>query len=64
MATSRPVWVVTRATEMPPARARALPVPKSLITWKVSIMPSTVPSRPSSGATAASTPMASWRISS
>jgi len=64
MATSRPVWVVIRAIEMPPAMARELPVPKTEITLKVSIIPSTVPSSPSNGATAASTAMAARRASS
>ena len=53
----RPVWVVTRATEIPEAMARTLPVPNTVMTSKVSIIPTTVPKSPMSGATADSTPI-------
>ena len=55
MATARPSSVVIRASLMPPDMSRGSPVPNRVITRKVSIMPVTVPSRPSSGATAPST---------
>ncbi len=58
MATIKPVWVVISATEIPAAMALALPVPNTVITSKVCIMPTTVPSSPSKGATADSTRMA------
>ena len=51
MATSKPVCVVINASEMPPAMALAFPVPNTANTSKVAIMPVTVPSKPSSGAT-------------
>src|SRR5690606_22130140 len=51
MATTRPSTVVTRACEIPDAITVGSPVPNSVIAWKVWIMPVTVPSRPSSGAT-------------
>src|SRR6056297_2173175 len=53
IATVRPSTVVTRACQMPPAISFGSPVPNSVIAWKVAIMPVTVPSSPSSGATAA-----------
>src|SRR6056297_843995 len=51
IATVRPSTVVTRACEMPPAISFGSPVPNSVIAWNVTIMPVTVPSSPSSGAT-------------
>ena len=49
----RPNIVVTKACEIPPAISFGSPVPKSVIDWKVSIIPTTVPNKPKSGATAA-----------
>ncbi|MNY45258.1 hypothetical protein D3C86_1803470 [compost metagenome] len=45
--------MVTRASEMPPAISLGSPVPNRVMAWKVAIIPTTVPSRPSSGATEA-----------
>src|SRR5690606_24471453 len=53
IATTRPSTVVMSAVEIPPAISFGSPVPNSVIDSKVRIMPVTVPSRPSSGATAA-----------
>ena len=55
IATDRPSAVVTSAWLMPPAIMRGSPVPNRVMSWKVWIMPTTVPSRPSRGAMAAST---------
>ena len=41
------------AIEMPPAINFGSPVPKSVMDWKVSIIPMTVPRRPVKGATVA-----------
>ncbi|MNJ02042.1 hypothetical protein D3C73_1618540 [compost metagenome] len=55
--TIRPAAVVTRALEIPPASTAALAVIcEPMKALKMSIMPSTVPSRPSSGAMAAMVP--------
>ena len=43
--------VVTKACEIPPAMSFGSPVPNNVIAWKVLIIPVTVPSSPSSGAT-------------
>ncbi len=51
IATQSPSTVVTSACEIPPAISFGSPVPKSVIAWKVLIMPVTVPSSPISGAT-------------
>ncbi len=51
MATTRPSTVVTRAVEIPPAISFGSPAPYSVMAWNVTIIPVTVPSRPSSGAT-------------
>ena len=51
MATHKPSTVVINAVEMPPAMVFGSPVPNRVMAWKVRIMPMTVPSRPSSGAT-------------
>src|SRR6056297_639896 len=64
IATVRPSTVVTSAWEIPPAISFGSPVPNSVIAWKVAIMPVTVPSRPSNGATAAMTLMAPCQVSS
>ena len=45
--------MVTRACEIPPAICFGSPVPNTVIAWNVSIIPITVPSNPSNGATAA-----------
>ncbi|MNR64079.1 hypothetical protein D3C85_1865980 [compost metagenome] len=55
MATIRPKAVLYSATEMPCASARGS-VPPGACEPKISIMPITVPSRPSSGAIAAMVP--------
>src|SRR5690606_31756417 len=52
IATLRPAAVVISAVEIPPARRPASPLPCTMITENTSIMPNTVPSRPSSGAIA------------
>ena len=46
-----PIAVVTNAIEIEPAINFGSPVPNSVIAWKVRIIPVTVPSRPSRGAT-------------
>jgi len=51
METISPVWVVIRATEIPSAMARALPVPNTVITSKVRIMPSNGSQQPQQRAT-------------
>ena len=63
-----PAWVQIRASLMPPESDLALPEPCAEITANMSIIPVTVPRRPSSGATPASTAMAgrprvSWPVS-
>ncbi|MNW02122.1 hypothetical protein D3C71_1978620 [compost metagenome] len=58
MATIRPAAVVTRALAIPPASTGALAMPFSMKPPKISIMPITVPSRPSNGAMAAMVPRA------
>ena len=50
MATTRPTTVVSRAEEMPGARAAMSATPLAAIVWKASITPHTVPKRPRSGA--------------
>ena len=57
MATISPSSVVTRASDMPPDSIFGSPVPYSVMISKVEIIPVTVPSRPSRGATAAVTVM-------
>ena len=49
----RPYSVVTSASEMPEESRLGSPVPNTVISLKVLIMPVTVPSRPSSGEVAA-----------
>ncbi|MNN98039.1 hypothetical protein D3C81_2173320 [compost metagenome] len=57
--TIRPAAVVINALEIPPASTEALVViPEPVNALKISIMPSTVPSRPSNGAMAAIVPRA------
>ena len=51
MATHKPSTVVIKAVEMPPAMVLGSPVPNRVMAWKVRIMPITVPSRPTKGAT-------------
>ena len=46
IAVTRPMTVVTRAWEIPPAISFGSPVPNRLMDWKVAIMPVTVPSSP------------------
>src|SRR5690606_22037092 len=58
IATNRPAAVVIRALEIPPASTAALAMLAPMKALKMSIMPSTVPSRPSSGATPAMVPRA------
>ena len=53
MATMSPAAVVNKASDIPPASALALPVPTVVICAKTSIIPTTVPKRPNSGAMAA-----------
>jgi len=53
IATASPNTVVTRASEIPPERSFGSPVPYSVMTSKVAIIPVTVPSSPRRGATAA-----------
>ena len=48
-----PNIVVTSACEIPPAISLGSPVPNNVIDWNVSIIPTTVPSNPRRGATAA-----------
>ena len=52
IAHTRPRTVVIKAVEIPPAISFGSPVPKRVIDWNVAIIPVTVPSRPSRGATA------------
>src|SRR5690606_11424163 len=56
MATVRPAAVVISALEMPPASTAVLPVPWTITAVNTSIMPMTVPSRPSRGVIAATVP--------
>ena len=56
MATMSPAAVVNKASDIPPASALALPVPTVVICAKTSIIPTTVPKRPNSGAMAATVP--------
>src|SRR5690606_7428601 len=58
MPTIRPAAVVIRAFEMPPASKGALAIPEPMKALKISIIPSTVPSRPSRGAMPAMVPSA------
>src|SRR5690606_10615697 len=51
IAIARPAAVVISATLMPPATSVASTSPASSIAWNASIMPITVPRKPSSGAT-------------
>ena len=46
MATTRPAAVVMRASEMPGATARSVAAPAVPRPWKASMMPMTVPKRP------------------
>src|ERR1035441_1069764 len=46
MATKRPAAVVMRASEMPGATARRVAVPAAPRPWKASMIPQTVPKRP------------------
>src|SRR5690606_15052265 len=56
IATARPTAVVSRATQMPSDRVAGLTwLPAAAMALKASIMPSTVPNRPSSGASTAIT---------
>ena len=48
----KPSIVVTKV-DIPPAICFGSPVPKTVMAWNVSIIPITVPSKPSKGATAA-----------
>ena len=52
-ATTRPNFVVIKASEIPPESIRGSPVPKTVIMLKVFIIPVTVPSNPRRGAVAA-----------
>src|SRR5690606_8222466 len=56
--TNRPAAVVISALEIPPASCAALDMLLPMKALKMSIMPSTVPSRPSSGAMPAMVPKA------
>ncbi|MCY1452117.1 hypothetical protein D9M71_690190 [compost metagenome] len=57
--TIKPAAVVISALEIPPANTAALvPMPVPMKALKISIMPNTVPSRPSNGAMAAIVPSA------
>ena len=58
IATLMPAAVVIRASEMPPASWFGSPVPSRRMTLKTSIMPMTVPRRPSRGAIPATVPSA------
>jgi hypothetical protein len=58
MAMIRPNAVLYSATEMPCASSCGLDPPLGACEPKISIMPTTVPSRPSSGAAAAMVPSA------
>ena len=49
-ATTRPAAVVMRASEMPGATARRVAAPAVPRPWKASMMPMTVPKRPTKGA--------------
>ena len=56
MATVRPAAVVISASDIPPAKAFALPVPCNIISLNTLIMPTTVPSKPIKGVIAAMVP--------
>ncbi|MNJ60315.1 hypothetical protein D3C77_560370 [compost metagenome] len=54
----RPAAVVISALAIPPASCGALAMPEPMKALKISIIPSTVPSRPSNGAMPAIVPSA------
>src|SRR5690606_16591297 len=56
MATVRPAAVVINALEIPPASSAAFPDPSPMMAVQPSIMPTTLPSRPSIGVMAAMVP--------
>src|SRR5690606_21380835 len=58
IATIRPAAVVIKALAIPPASCGALAMPEPMNELKISIMPSTVPSKPSKGAIPAIVPRA------
>ncbi|MNT95096.1 hypothetical protein D3C71_1993600 [compost metagenome] len=58
MATIKPAAVVIKALEIPAASSAALVMPEPMKELKISIMPSTVPSKPSNGAIPAMVPRA------
>ena len=60
----KPSMVVTNACDIPPAINFGSPVPNRVSAWKVTIIPTTVPKSPSSGATAAKTLIILWYFSS